>query len=277
MYQLYLSRVITAASKRISSLVFDDFFFANSYFFSFSNIFGSLSITRFYIRTVNCIEALAFTSFISSYSSLHDKGWCLFVSCDITWSVKNIRNHVGTAALPAARRTARRLQRLSPFIVSLEKYFATDVHFFTRPPCLVLPEVLLTLERGLFQMNKIQSHSRIHHTSPETMHLYVYIKRKCLSFLYYFRPIKLFCRTLCFLILQRTRLNWYYCSIKFGYHFLCDIMWCDNLFRDRGRLSQVTCPYKLFINNHSVMFERNPILLNCSRGFTRNFGISQPS
>ena len=36
---------------------FDDFFLANSYFFTYSNISGSLSITRFYIRTVNCIEA----------------------------------------------------------------------------------------------------------------------------------------------------------------------------------------------------------------------------
>ena len=29
----------------------------------------------------------------------------------------------------------------------------------------------------------LQPHSRIHHTSPETMHLYIYVKRKCLSFL----------------------------------------------------------------------------------------------
>ena len=29
----------------------------------------------------------------------------------------------------------------------------------------------------------LQHHSRIHHTSPETMHVYVYIKRKCLSLL----------------------------------------------------------------------------------------------
>ena len=29
----------------------------------------------------------------------------------------------------------------------------------------------------------LQHHSRINHRSPETMHLYVYIKRKCLSFL----------------------------------------------------------------------------------------------
>ena len=28
----------------------------------------------------------------------------------------------------------------------------------------------------------VQHHSCIHHTSPETMHLYVYITRKCLSF-----------------------------------------------------------------------------------------------
>ena len=54
-------------------------------------------------------------------------------------------------------------------------------------------------------------------------------------------------------------------------------MWCDNLPRNRGRLSQVTSPYKLFINNHSVTFERNPILFNCSQEFSGNFGISQPS
>ena len=74
-------------------------------------------------------------------------------------------------------------QCLSPFIVSLEKYLATDLHSFTCPACLALPEVLLTLVRGLFQTNKIQHHSRIHHKSPKTMHLYDYIKRKCLSFL----------------------------------------------------------------------------------------------
>ena len=34
---------------------------------------------------------------------------------------------------------------------------------------------------------------------------------------------------------------------------------------------------QLFINNHSVTFTRNPILFNCSQGFTRNFGISQLS
>ena len=28
----------------------------------------------------------------------------------------------------------------------------------------------------------LQYQSRIHHVSPETMHLHVYIKRKCLSF-----------------------------------------------------------------------------------------------
>ena len=77
-------------------LVFDVFFFANLYVFTFSNISGSLSITRFYIPTVNCMEALAFTSFISSYFSSHAKR-CIFVFSDITSSVKNIRNHVGTA------------------------------------------------------------------------------------------------------------------------------------------------------------------------------------
>ena len=131
---------------------------------------------------MNYIEALAFTSFISSYFSLRHKR-CLFVFSDIISSVKNIRNHVGTAALPAARRTARRLHRLSPFIVSLEKYLAADLHSFTRPPCLALPEVLLALVRSLFHMNKIQDHSRMHHTSPETINLYVYIFKKCLSFL----------------------------------------------------------------------------------------------
>ena len=175
---------MTAAFKQILSLVFDDFFLANSYFFTFSNISGSLSITWFYIRTMKCIEVPAFTSFISLYFSLHDK-CCLFILSDITSSVKNIRNHVGTAALPAARRTARRLQRLSPFIVSFEKYLATDLHSFTRPACLALPEVLLTLVRGLLQSqtNNIQHYSPIQHTSLETVHLYVYIERKCLSFL----------------------------------------------------------------------------------------------
>ena len=115
----------------------------------------------------------------------------------------------------------------------------------------------------------LQHHSRIHHTSPETMHLYVYTKRICLSFFQYFRTRKSFCTTLCFLTLQRTRLNGYYCFIEFEYHFLCDIMWCDNLPRNRSRLSQVTFPYKLFINNYSVTF--------CSWAFTRNFGILQPS
>ena len=33
------------------------------------------------------------------------------------------------------------------------------------------------------------------------------VKRKCLSFLQYFRPIKILCRTLCFLVSQRTRIN----------------------------------------------------------------------
>ena len=56
-----------------------------------------------------------------------------------------------------------------------------------------------------------------------------------------------------------------FCLIEFGYHFLFDIMWCDNLPRNRGRLSQVTSPYKLFINDHSVTLERNPALFNCSQ------------
>ena len=39
----------------------------------------------------------------------------------------------------------------------------------------------------------------------------------------------------------------------------------------------MTSPYKLFINKHSVTFERNPVLFNCSQEFTRNFGILQLS
>ena len=113
--------LITAASKQILSLVFHDIFFANSYFFTFSNTSGSLSISPLFY------------------------------------------------------------------------------------PSAILPKVLLTLVRGLFQMTKIQHHSCKHHTSPESMHLYVYIKRKFLIFTYYFRPIKVFCRTMCFLILQRNR------------------------------------------------------------------------
>ena len=160
---------ITAASKHVLSLVFDDCFFANSYFFTFSNISSSLSITQFYIRTVNCIEALL--SLAHTFLCTTNVASSFFpTSFLISSSVKNIRNHVGTAVLPAGRRTTRRLQRLSPFIVSLEKYLATDL--FTLPPCLALLEVLFTLARELFQINKIQHHSRIHHTSPYiTMHL----------------------------------------------------------------------------------------------------------
>ena len=51
-------------------------------------------------------------------------------------------------------------------------------------------------------------------------------------------------------------------------------MWCNNLPHNRGRLSQVTSPYKLFINNHTVTFEWNPILFNCNQEFIRNFGLS---
>ena len=70
----------------------------------------------------------------------------------------------------------------------------------------------------------------------------------------------------------------FYSSYDIDY-FLCDIIWCDNLPRDWGRLLQVTSLYKLFIDNHSVTFERNSILFNfnCSQGFTRNFGTSQRS
>ena len=34
--------------------------------------------------------------------------------------------------------------------------------------------------------------ARVHHTSPKTMHLYIYIKRKCLSFLKIFSTEKNF-------------------------------------------------------------------------------------
>ena len=44
-------------------------------------------------------------------------------------------------------------------------------------------------------------------------------------------------------------------------------MWCDNLPRLRGKLSQVTFPYKVVINNYCVTTEENSILFNCSQGF----------
>ena len=74
-----------------------------------------------------------------------------------------------------------------------------------------------------------------------------------------------------------TRSVMYYYSIQFGYHFSCNWMWCDNLPRLRGKLSQVIFPYKVVINNHSITIEGNPVLFNCSQVFTQNFGISQPS
>ena len=39
----------------------------------------------------------------------------------------------------------------------------------------------------------------------------------------------------------------------------------------------MTFPYKVVNNNHSVTIEENPILFNCTQGFTKKFGISQPS
>ena len=51
-------------------------------------------------------------------------------------------------------------------------------------------------------------------------------------------------------------------------------MWCDNLPRLWGKLSQVTFSYKVVIINHSVTIEGNSILFNCSQGFTQNFGMS---
>ena len=54
-------------------------------------------------------------------------------------------------------------------------------------------------------------------------------------------------------------------------------MWCDNLPQWRGKLSQVTFPYKVGINNRSVMIEENSIILNFTQGFTQNFGLPQPS
>ena len=38
--------------------------------------------------------------------------------------------------------------------------------------------------------------------------------------------------------------------------------------------SQVIFPYKLVIKNHSVTIEGNPILFNCSQGFTQNWHIT---
>ena len=45
-------------------------------------------------------------------------------------------------------------------------------------------------------------------------------------------------------------------------------MWCDNLPRFGGKLPQVTFPYKVVIDNYSVTIEENPILFDCSQGFT---------
>ena len=42
-----------------------------------------------------------------------------------------------------------------------------------------------------------------------------------------------------------------------------------------GKVSQVSFPYKVVINNYNVTIEANPILLNCSQGFTQNFGLSK--
>ena len=56
-----------------------------------------------------------------------------------------------------------------------------------------------------------------------------------------------------------------------------ELIWCDNLPRIRGKFSQVTFPYEVVIENHSVMIEENLILFNCSQEFTQNFGISEPS
>ena len=69
----------------------------------------------------------------------------------------------------------------------------------------------------------------------------------------------------------------HFCSIEFGYHFSCNWMWYNNWPRLQGKLSQVIFPYKVVINNHSVTIEGSPILFNCSRGFSQNFGISQHS
>ena len=38
----------------------------------------------------------------------------------------------------------------------------------------------------------------------------------------FFDQRKLFYRRLYFLTLQRTRVNYYFCSIEFGYHFSCN-------------------------------------------------------
>ena len=80
-----------------------------------------------------------------------------------------------------------------------------------------------------------------------------------------------------FFTLQRTRVNEYFYSIKFGYHFSWNWMSCDNLPRLQGKLSQVTFLYKVVSNNCNVTIEGNPTLFNCSQGFTQNFAISQPS
>ena len=51
-------------------------------------------------------------------------------------------------------------------------------------------------------------------------------------------------------------------------------MFCDNLPQLRRKLPQVTFPYKVDINNHSITIEKNPVLFNCSQGFAQNFGTA---
>ena len=60
-----------------------------------------------------------------------------------------------------------------------------------------------------------------------------------------FFDLRNFYRRLYFLTLQRTRVNQYCCSIKFGYHFSCNWMWCDNLPRLRGKWSLTTIVLRL--------------------------------
>ena len=55
------------------------------------------------------------------------------------------------------------------------------------------------------------------------------------------------------------------------YSVLCGLL------RLPGKLSQVTFPYKVVINNHSITIEWNPKFFNYSQGFNQNFGTSQPS
>ena len=104
------------------------------------------SFLTIFPRVFILFHFLEYLRFAINHAILHTNSFSslLFVFSDITSSVKRIRNHVDTYTTYCPPTTAplslHSLHRL-------EQYLATDLHSFTRPPCLALPEVLLTLVR----------------------------------------------------------------------------------------------------------------------------------